>query len=101
MKNVKYLSSQNPNREISQGNILNNINEMNKPLNLYDEYLRRGENIYLMMFKLSNNNLPMSNIQNNSEMKNSPNNNFQIINLPNNNYQDNNGQMRILQDNHS
>ena len=53
MKNVKYLSSQNPNREISQGNILNNRNEMNKPLDLYDEYLRKGENI----------NLPMSNIK--------------------------------------
>ena len=102
MKNeINYLVSQNPNREIPQGNILNNTNEMNKLLDLYDEYLRRGENIYLLMFKLSNNILPMSNIQNNSEMKNSPNNNFQIINLPNNNYQDNNGQMRILQDNHS
>ena len=47
MKNeINYLSKLNPNREISQGNILNNINEMNKPLDLYDEYLRRGENIY-------------------------------------------------------
>ena len=55
---------------------------MNKPLDLYDEYLRRGENIYLLMLKLSNNNL-------------------QIINLPNNNWQDKNIQMRILQDNHS
>ncbi len=29
---------------------------MNKPLYLYDEYLRRGENIYLLMLKVSNNN---------------------------------------------
>ena len=49
MKNVKYLSSQNPNRKISQDNILNDANEMNKQLDLYDEYLRRGENIYLLM----------------------------------------------------
>ena len=56
---------------------------MNKLLDLYDEYLRRGENIYLLMLKVSNNNLPISNIRNNSEMKNSPNNNLQIINLPN------------------
>ena len=77
MKNeINYLSSQNPNRKISQGNILNNRNEMNKLLDLYDEYLRRGENIYLLMLKVSNNNLPMSNIRNNSEMKNSPNNNL-------------------------
>ena len=76
MKNVKYLSSQNPNRKISQDNILNDANEMNKQLDLYDEYLRRGENIYLSMLKVSNNNLPMSNIRNNSEMKNSPNNNL-------------------------
>ena len=60
MKNeINYSSSQNPNREISQGNILNNRNEMNKPLYLYDEYLRRGENIYLSMLKVSNNNLPI------------------------------------------
>ena len=86
MKNeINYLSSLNPNREISQGDILNNRNEMNKPLYLYDEYLRRGENIYLSMLKVSNNNLPMINICNNSEIKNSPNNNLQIINLPNNN----------------
>ena len=58
MKNeINYLSSQNLNKEILQVNILNNINEMNKPLDLYDEYLRRGENIYLLMLKLSNNNL--------------------------------------------
>ena len=31
------------------------------------------------MFKLSNNNLPISNIKNKSAMKNSPNNNLQII----------------------
>ncbi len=36
MKNeINYLSSQNPNRKISQGNILNNTNEMNKPLDLF------------------------------------------------------------------
>ncbi len=29
---------------------------MNKLLDLYDEYLRRGENIYLLMLKVSNNN---------------------------------------------
>ncbi len=58
---------------------------MNKPLYLYDEYLRRGENIYLLMLKVSNNNLPMSNIRNKSAMKNSPNNNLQIINMRNNN----------------
>ncbi len=58
---------------------------MNKSLDLYDENLRRGENIYLLMLKLSNNNFPMSNIRNNSEMKNSPNNNLQILNVPNNN----------------
>ena len=52
---------------------------MNKQLDLYDEYLRRGENIYLSMLKVSNNNLPISNIRNNSKMKNSPNNNLQII----------------------
>ena len=57
---------------------------MNKQLDLYDECLRRGENIYLSMLKVLNNNL-ISNIRNNSKMKNSPNNNFQIINLPNNN----------------
>ena len=53
MKNeINYLSSQNPNREILQGNILNNTNEMNKSLDLYGEYLRRGENINLPMLKL-------------------------------------------------
>ena len=53
MKNeINYLSTQNPNRKILQGNILNNTNEMNKPLDLYDEYLRRGENIYLSMVKV-------------------------------------------------
>ena len=52
---------------------------MNKLLDLYDEYLRRGENIYLLMLKVSNNNLPISNIRNNLAMKNSPNNNLQII----------------------
>ena len=50
MKNeINYLSSLNLNRKISQGNILNNTNEINKQLDLYDEYLRRGENIYLLM----------------------------------------------------
>ena len=58
MKNeINYVSSINLNRKISQGNILNNTNEINKQLDLYDEYLRRGENIYLLMLKLSNNNL--------------------------------------------
>ena len=77
MKNeINYFPSQNPNRKITQGNILNNINEMNKLLDLYDEYLRRGENIYLLMLKVSNINLPMRNIRNNSELKNSPNNNL-------------------------
>ena len=62
MKNeINYLSSQNLNKEILEGNILNNINEMNKLLDLYDEYLRRGENIYLLMLKLSNNNLQDNN----------------------------------------
>ncbi len=77
MKNeINYLQSLNLNRKISQGNILNNTNEMNKQLDLYGEYLRRGENIYLSMLKVSNNNLPMSNIRNNSEMKKTPNNNL-------------------------
>ena len=49
---------------------------MNKLLDLYDEYLRRGENIYLLMLKVSNNNLPMTNIRNNLAMKKSPNNNL-------------------------
>ena len=53
---MNYLPNQNPNPQV---NSLNNINEMNKPLDLYDEYLRRGENIYLLIFKLSNNNLPI------------------------------------------
>ena len=77
MKNeINYVSSINLNRKISQGNILNNTNEMNKLLDLYDEYLRRGENIYLLMLKLQNNNLPISNIRNNLAMKKSPNNNL-------------------------
>ena len=77
MKNeINYLSSLNLNRKISQGNILNNTNEINKQLDLYDEYLRRGENIYLLMLKVSNNNLPISNIRNNLAMKKSPNNNL-------------------------
>ena len=50
---MNYLPNQNPNPQV---NSLNNINEMNKPLDLYDEYLRRGENINLPMLKLSNNN---------------------------------------------
>ena len=94
---MNYLPNQNPNPQV---NSLNNINEMNKPLDLYDEYLRRGENINLPMSKLPNNNLPMSNLpNNNSAMTNLPNNNLQITNMPNNNLQDNNLQMRNLQDN--
>ncbi len=50
---------------------------MNKPLDLYDEYLRREENINIPMSKLSINNLQMSNIQNNnSAMTNLSNNNL-------------------------